>query len=87
MAVAEIETDRVISDPFPSSHLDADEILRYFTAIVMPENIALALDLGARRRGAQRGEGKKAFLAIVPADGDFGADDLDVHGGMHGASY
>lgn len=87
MAIAEIETNRIVSDSLPARDLDADEIFRHFAAVLMAENIALSLHLGAWRPGAQCSERNKAFLAIVPADGDFGTDDLDVRGGMHGVNY
>lgn len=78
VSVAEIETDCIVADPLPTRDLDADKILRDFPAVLVPENIALALDLRAGRCRAKRGEGHEAFLVIIPADGDFRADDLDI---------
>ena len=78
MAVAEIETEGVVSDLLPAGHADALEVARTMAAVLLTENVPFALRLRTRRGGAQPGKGQEAFAAVVPDDGDFLSDELDV---------
>ena len=86
MAVAEIETDRVVADLLPAEHLHALEAVGTFVpAVFHAKDVPLALHFGARRGGAELLKGEITLRAIAPGDGDLAANDLDVLWRDHGA--
>ena len=54
VAVAEIETDRVVADDGPADDVYAGEFLRSVAAVFVPEDIGLADVGGAGRAGGRR---------------------------------
>src|SRR6185503_16885253 len=57
---------------------------RTTAAVLMAENVAFALRLRTGRRGAQLLGIEITFGSVIPCDGNFLADELDVGGAMHG---
>jgi len=70
VAVAEVETDGVVADEFPSGDHDAFKFARRVSAVGLPEDVALALSLRAGGNGAQAVAGVIALCAVGPGDGD-----------------
>jgi hypothetical protein len=89
VAVAEIETQRVVADALEGEDLHVGEILLFAAAVLIAEDILFSARLGAGRSGAQLGSGEIRLGAVVPNDGDFVTDELDVlrrfHDGKIGA--
>lgn len=89
VAVAEIETQRVVADALEGQDLHVGEILLFAAAVLIAEDIFFSAGLGAGRGGAQLGSGEIRLGAVVPNDGDFVTDELDVlrrfHDGKIGA--
>src|SRR5690606_28130451 len=86
VSVAEFEAHGVVADDFPAEHGDAGELPGAVAAVLVAEDVALADVFGAGRAGAQQLGGEIGLRAVVPEDGDFGADELDVGGLLHGRS-
>src|SRR5687768_3456156 len=86
VAVAEIETQRVIADAFPAEHLHPGKLLRTVAAVAHAEDVALADVRGAGRSGAEFLGRKIALDAVVPDDGGLLANELDVNRDVHAAS-
>src|SRR5262245_49243676 len=84
MTVAELETQRVISDPFPAHHLHTGEILRTVAAIAIAEDIALAEVRRARGSSPEFLESEIGLHAVVPGNRHFLTDELDVDRKVHG---
>jgi len=78
VAVAEIEPDRIITNAFPVEHDHAGKIILISTAMALAEDVFFAALLCAGRSGPEFFHLEKGFGAVVPGDGDFGADELDV---------
>lgn len=78
MPVAEIEANGVIADDFPAGDGDAGEGAWFVATVSLAENITFALGFGAGGSGAQLLTGIIGLGAVVPNDGDFLPDELDV---------
>lgn len=87
MAVAEIETQRVISDRFPTQNGHTRKLLRAISSIASSKDIPLALGLGAWRRLSQILGRMKSLRSVAPPDRDFGPDELNVEWGVHCAGF
>jgi len=84
MAVAEIESDRVIANLFPSGHLDTVVVFPIGAAVLLTEDVFLAALLGAGGGGTKSVHRKKGFSTVAPGDRDFVADKLDIARCLHG---
>ncbi len=78
MPVAEIEPERVIAHLFPSDDGDSRKGGRSLAAILLAEDVTLALVLRAWRGGAELFAREIAFPAIAPGDGELIPDELNV---------
>ena len=73
-----METDCVVADALPASDGDAGEVFRAVPAVLVAEDVAFALRLSAGRGGAEFFKREIGLAAVIPSDGDFVADELDV---------
>lgn len=80
MAVAEVESNGVVADPFPADDLDAGKLFRSVPPVLIAEDIAFALIRRAGRGGPQGFKIMIRFAAVVPDNRDFPADELKVYG-------
>jgi len=78
VAVAELEAQRVVAHALPAEHLHAVKLAQRTAAILVAEDVLFAAGLRAGRGRTQRRGGKIRLRAVVPRDGDLGADELDV---------
>ena len=84
MAVAEVEPQRVVPYLLPAEDLHAGKLPRAVAAVLIAEDVALALVFRTRGGGAQVFAREIRLGPIVPHDGEFVADELDVDGRLHG---
>jgi hypothetical protein len=78
VAVAEIKTQRVISHALEAENPHCGKILLGTAAILIAENILFTTRLGTGRGRPQLGSAEVRLRTVVPNDGDFRADELDV---------
>jgi hypothetical protein len=76
MAVAELETHRVVTDPTQACHSDAGETPRSVAAPTLAEDVYFAHVLGARGKLPQQLGPEALFMTVLPSEGDEVSDDL-----------
>lgn len=76
--VAEAGAQGVVADDIPGLDGDSGKVPRPVSAILVAEDILLTDVLGTGGVLSQKIRRKIAFAAIVPEDGEFMADELDV---------
>ena len=78
VAVAEIEAQRVVSDALEAKHLNVGKVLLFAPTVLVAKDIFLAARLGAGRSSAQFWSAEIRLSAVVPNDGHFTADELNI---------
>lgn len=81
--VAELKTQGVIPDLFPRKNAYTVETLRSTTSVLVAKNIPFPLGFRTGRGCAQPLTGQEGLLPVVPADGDFSSDQLNVDRCVH----
>ena len=78
VAVAEGGPEGVVADDFPAKNADAGEFFRAVASVLLPEDVFFSDVFRAGGVFAQVLGGEVGFGAVLPADAEFSADELDV---------